>query len=360
MKERYDLIDIVKGIAIIMVILVHYEQSFHLCKGFSYLQMGCPIFFLCSGFGIMNWWERYENVNRENCMAFYKSRIKSLWPAWTFTILIIYLCNSFTLKFLGKTISFGRNRSPIAIICNLLFMNGLLPFCNNNVVAGGWYIGTTVILYIISPLVVYKMRNKNRYIFATISCISGMLVWLILFCNWKEFSNEWFSNFYFLVHYPEYLLGVILFQNVKRNKFKICRNYIRGVLGFILIFFSVLLFYTDFGGNYILSAWSISIGTYFLISIGLIKKSSYKKMKWKLLILFGKKSYYLYLVHAFVVWTFMGGIIRIFKHWSINVVSPLCMILFIPIVLTITYILGIGFEKFMKSMQEIIKSKIVW
>ena len=37
-NRRFFLIDIIKGIAMIMVIMVHYEQSFHICKWFQYLQ----------------------------------------------------------------------------------------------------------------------------------------------------------------------------------------------------------------------------------------------------------------------------------------------------------------------------------
>lgn len=54
MGNRFPLVDIFKGIAIIMVILVHSAQTFELPKGINYIlnfgQMGCQIFFLLSSF----------------------------------------------------------------------------------------------------------------------------------------------------------------------------------------------------------------------------------------------------------------------------------------------------------------------
>lgn len=74
-------IDIMKGIAMIMVILVHYEQSFNMCEWFYYLKMGCPIFFVCSGFGVMSLIKRKYSLLLENTNElhlFYYSRFKAL------------------------------------------------------------------------------------------------------------------------------------------------------------------------------------------------------------------------------------------------------------------------------------------
>lgn len=54
MQKRNPLVDIFKGIAIIMVIIVHSAQTFELPEGINYIpkfgQMGCQIFFLLSSF----------------------------------------------------------------------------------------------------------------------------------------------------------------------------------------------------------------------------------------------------------------------------------------------------------------------
>ena len=55
--KRNPLVDIFKGIAIMMVILVHSAQTFGLPEGVNYIpklgQLGCQIFFLLSSFTII-------------------------------------------------------------------------------------------------------------------------------------------------------------------------------------------------------------------------------------------------------------------------------------------------------------------
>lgn len=165
-QTRFASIDIVKGIAMIMVILVHYGQNYSIgiAKACQYLQMGCPMFYVASGFGIMcliN--KRYKGaLNKDNIGQFYFSRFKALAPGWYIAFVVIFLVYTILLYFTGKTLSFGTNRGLPSIICNLLFLNGLLPFCNNNVMPGGWYIGTTVILYVLTPLILKGLiRTRN-------------------------------------------------------------------------------------------------------------------------------------------------------------------------------------------------------
>ena len=169
-QTRYVSVDIVKGIAMIMVILVHYGQNYSIgiAKVCWYLQMGCPMFFVASGFGIMclvN--NRYKGaLTTKNIGQFYFSRFKSLAPGWYIAFIGIFLVNTILLYLTGKTLSFGTNRGVLSILCNLIFLNGLLPFCNNNVMLGGWYIGTTVILYLLTPLILLGLsRARNKRIF---------------------------------------------------------------------------------------------------------------------------------------------------------------------------------------------------
>lgn len=57
MKQRDSLVDIFKGIAIMMVVLVHSAQTFDLPKEVAYIpklgQMGCQIFYLLSSFTLI-------------------------------------------------------------------------------------------------------------------------------------------------------------------------------------------------------------------------------------------------------------------------------------------------------------------
>lgn len=174
---RIRSLDILKGIAMIMVIMVHLEQSFDLCKWFYYFQQGCPIFFVCSGFGIATLiCRRYPLLNSDKIelKRYYFSRFKALAPGWYLAMIFIFGINSIMLLFTGRTLSFGSNRNPMAILINIAFLHGLVPSCNNNVMPGGWYIGTTAILYSITPLILSMMnKSKSRKFFFLISSAVG-------------------------------------------------------------------------------------------------------------------------------------------------------------------------------------------
>lgn len=49
----------------------------------------------------------------------------------------------------------------LGIIINVFCLNGLIPQYNNNIVPGGWYIGTLVILYLMFPITYFILKKEN-------------------------------------------------------------------------------------------------------------------------------------------------------------------------------------------------------
>jgi peptidoglycan/LPS O-acetylase OafA/YrhL len=151
LKKRIKTIDFIKGIAILMIILVHYNQKYTNNIGlFTYFQMGCSIFFVASGWGITQVLKKYDRINKKNIFLFYKSRIKTIAPGWYFAILILYLINIF-FNLLNINIDIGNNRNMGDIICNLFFVHGVVPSACNTVVPGG---------------VVYRNNNYSLFTFS--------------------------------------------------------------------------------------------------------------------------------------------------------------------------------------------------
>lgn len=270
MKDiHYKSIDILKGIAMIMVILVHYEQSFDICKYFHYLQHGCSIFFVCSGFGIISLINKkypYIESNKNELRDYYFSRFKTLVPGWYLAFIFIFVINSLMILKTGETLKFGSNREFISIVINLLFLNGLFPHSCNNVMPGGWYIGTLVILYLLSPFIFKYLNNvKNKKRFYIISSCFGMIVWVLLKLGMATFSYNGFSGNFFLARYPQYLLGMILYYDLKESnlndkRIKLCLPI--AILMFVVAF---ILFNIDFPLNGTLSGWITALGTYFIL-----------------------------------------------------------------------------------------------
>ena len=358
-QTRYVSVDIVKGIAMIMVILVHYGLQYRIgiAKVFQYFQMGCPMFFVASGFGIMcliN--KRYKGeLNKENIGQFYFSRFKALAPGWYIAFVFIFLVNTILLYFTGKTLSFGTNRGLLSIICNLLFLNGLLPFCNNNVMPGGWYIGTTVILYVLTPLIQKGLiRTRNKRIFFVISSFMGMLLWGALYFAFPDsFANSVFGYFFFLVHYPEYLLGIMLYYDLSNNllqKTQINRCLLCGIGSLII---AVVLFYSGLPWGFIPSAWMTALATYFILHYLISnERMGEKKVICKVFENFGKNSYCIFLLHAFLAWPFVRLSLKLLA--KIGISQTISFFALIPITLFLSYVVGLIFRGIVKKATSII------
>lgn len=354
-NRRFYSVDCMKGIAMIMVILVHYSQSFEICKWFGYLQMGCPIFFVASGFGIMcliN--KRYEKcLDARNVGRFYLSRFQALAPGWYIAFLIIYVVNTFVLMFSGDTLTLGWNRGIVPIICNLLFLNGWLPFCNNSVMPGGWYIGTTAILYGFTPLMLKAMHIfKNRKIFFLASSFTGMVIWLWLCRTLEEsFTHDAFSYYFFLNHYPNYLLGIMLFFDYSDSLLSKTQTKMCLPLGLAAFVCAYVLFYSPIPFQINLSAWTTALATYLVLYYMLSNESSGKHtVIGNILAGFGKNSYYIFLLHTFYTWPFMDLCKKLLCKLGIDIRTYFWFAVFMPIVLGLSYFTGLLLKKTVKCL----------
>ena len=145
--ERLNSIDYLKGIGILMVIFVHSAQRivpFLPIRIFArYSQMGCQLLFLISAFTLCL---SYQS-NPVSVKDFYKKRFLAIAPAYYIGIVFYFIFNK--LCIVADVISPVKTNTDLsAVAVNFLFLNGLFPFANNNVVFGGWFIGTIVIFYI--------------------------------------------------------------------------------------------------------------------------------------------------------------------------------------------------------------------
>lgn len=339
-NKRIVSIDIIKGIAMIMVILYHYQQTIDVCKWFYYLRMGCPIFFVASGFAIMcliN--NRYSGeLDKKNVGKFYFSRFKALAPGWYLTIIIVYLVNTITLAVFKKTLNFGTNRSLISILCNFLFLNGLLPFCNNDVTAGGWYVGATALLYLLTPFILWANRIfRSRRLFFVISSVLVVAIWAVLYIRFNLIGY-----FSFAFHYPEYLLGVMLYFDLSESVLNYKQIKACLPLGLIVFACAYCIFYIDFSLNYYLSAWMTGLATYLVLYYMISNEANRNKnnLLRKVLASFGENSYCIFLLHAFYAWTLIQAVNIIAKRFGIDIHNYFCLFAFMPIVLALSYYSG--------------------
>ena len=150
---------------------------------------------------------------------FFAKRIKRLLPGYWSIIIFNFILTFSIITILGKNLLWTSD-NPIDYIINLFFLNGLIPgSANNNVVLGGWFVGTLVIFYILFPLMhkLYFCLPKYRYVLfpSVISLLSFTAMYIIgelderLYC-----SNNSFAYFSFVNQLPVFALGFTLFDRV--------------------------------------------------------------------------------------------------------------------------------------------------
>lgn len=301
---KINAIDIMRGIAILAVILVHTAQqidgAMFLRQVAYYGQMGVQLFFVVSAFTLCHTFES-RNKEKNVLVKFYTRRFFRIAPGYYFGILL-YIVLGF---YLGD--AWNRSSDYLDIILNIFFLNGIVPSANNSVVPGGWSIGTEMIFYFIFPfLYVFflKMQKKIRFfyvIFPFIFLIISLVIQFLFFILTKNpnyYSNNGFIYFSILNQLPVFCMGISLhyyFKNLN-TKYSWSKNTyfmffcILTILSALVLFKGVNLtiFYTSLFP--VVSALSFVYLFLFIDKMKIDKKTIFSKI--------GVLSYSSYLVHC--------------------------------------------------------------
>lgn len=245
-KQKFESIDIMRGIAILMVILVHtslYVQGVDFLLPIAqYGQMGVQLFFIASAFTLCYSFDVRKQAN-ESLRNFYLRRYFRIAPGYYFGILLYFIITAL--------ISYGwdSNKDPINILLNILFLNGLFPVANNTVVPGGWSIGTEMIFYLIFPFlyqVIMRVQNNYRYTYLLFPVVALICSFSIQFAisnlinSPHLFGNNSFFYFNLLNQLPVFCIGISLYIAFKSDKLLKINNFSSIVLFLIFTFISAL------------------------------------------------------------------------------------------------------------------------
>lgn len=360
-SEKLQIVDYMKGIAILAIILTHSIQKLPfqspVCYLLQYGQMGCQLFFLLSAFTLCLSWEKADITT----WNFYKKRYKRIVTGY-YTMIIVFLLYHCCLNAIG-ILGNKNSINPLAIIINFLLLNGLVPFANNCVVPGGWYIGTTVIFYAIFPFLfpLYKKLVKYNVIFTygftmilLVMSVSSQIILSIILKRTDVFNNNTFIYFSIVNQLPSISVGFILwnmYSNKKINKVKVPFTKF-----FVLSIINFILFHTEKPMVYSMVPFISSISFLYLF-IFLYSKKSFDKLR-LVLKKIGQNSFAIYLVHTFFAWSMPSFILLVLNkfHYSISM-QGLWYILVIPIVLC-SCLTGDLFSKFLIWIEGIIYGRV--
>ncbi len=306
-------IDGLRAIAILSVLIFHIDATY-LSGGF----VGVDIFFVISGFlitGIIK--NEIETTGNFSFRNFYIRRIKRLFPALFFTLLVTSI---FAILFFSPSLlrSFGGSLfTSLLSVSNFFFWieadyfdvsSKLKPLLHT------WSLSIEEQFYLFWPLVLIlllKIKNK-KFILLSIIFLSVLSLYLnLVFQSGKAIESEYFedgkSTIFFLLPFRvyEFMFGALLvwfvhYQLKKKYLYDIL--FLIGLLfiGYSVVFFDETMLFPSFYG--LLPV----VGTVLLIYSSVYSRFK-KLLSNKLFVGIGLVSYSLYLVHwpIVVFWTYL-------------------------------------------------------
>jgi peptidoglycan/LPS O-acetylase OafA/YrhL len=306
--KKYDYIDFLRGIAILLVIINHIPHSDYILNESSPFIIkklllagtyGVQLFYIVSAFTLCN---SIENRNENNYKNFYIRRIFRIVPLFYLGIIIYYLYYYFRSSHL---LDFQNFYTLNNLILNLFFINNFIP-PSISFIPGGETITTELNFYLIFPFLFYYLIKKKKLFISTIFIIPIMLILNLIFYKFFNFYDFSQIGFYRTIYVQlfVFLLGFVFYYLVKTNNFKraILVNKKYFIL-LILIFIFVILnkkinpeyFYFK---NLIIVSYILIFFSYLIF----LKKNFFKKYYlYKLICNFGKVSYSMYIFHWIVL-----------------------------------------------------------
>jgi peptidoglycan/LPS O-acetylase OafA/YrhL len=313
--DKLDYIDILRGIAILMVMLVHTSQA---VNGVSQLvgdidrygQMGVQLFFVASAYTLC--FSRIKRAEEQKpLISFLIRRFFRIAPLYYVAMIAYFLAesNMHILALIKMPYSLYNFET---ITANIFFIHGFVPSANNNIVPGGWSIGTEMAFYLIFPILfslfdrAYKQYGIiSLYGLVGVSILLNIGVQLVLQQLFEiEIDDNSFIYDNLINQLPVFLLGMTIFFH---------HHYTIPIQLPIPIQITIFITATIIGIILlpIKQAWLVAIlipviaGISFLLLLNILKELKYSNI---FLTEIGRVSYSMYIFHFMFAWYLVPGI----------------------------------------------------
>ena len=337
-------VDVMRACAILMVIVLHTSQvvqglSMVTVEITAYGQMGVQLFFVVSAYTLC-----LSHVRREGeshpVAKFYTRRFFRIAPLYYIAI-AFYFSLHITVQLLQHgPILIYRPYTAINILANMFFVHGFYPPANDNIVPGGWSIGTEMAFYAIFPIL-FRLFHRQYLKGGVIRLWVLVLVGVTLNISFQEIlilttknviQNNSFNYYSLLNQLPVFLIGMAVFFTLQSP-----RSYIfdfhqkMNIIFFVVFTFLSLglglgLFWKNISGL-VPSIIPVLSGISFIFLLEYLRKVT--KLP-QLLQRIGQVSYSMYVFHFVFAWTFSS----ILNKALVNALPP-GILLIISIIVTV-------------------------
>ncbi|MFZ4455573.1 MAG: acyltransferase family protein [Bacteroidales bacterium] len=304
MKERFDFIDSLRGLAICSVFVNH---SHSILKGnsgsfldtlLSSGHYGVQLFFVISAFTIFLTYHKSKDVEKSPIRVFFVKRLFRIVPLYWFGIILYSLV--YGLGSRGWLPGPELWHLPI----HVFLMNDLHPLTQSSVVPGGWSISCEVLFYLSIPVLVYFVNSRVK---ALLLIVFSILLAPHLIGILKNYFDANFHaypaillNLYWyrslLNQLPIFGFGILFYYIYITKMFRKGKliSAVFGVMSLAVILISLFYYRIPMSPHYF-----ISFG--FLLLAICLSMHSWQIVENKFFRFIGQISYSAYLIHALVI-----------------------------------------------------------
>lgn len=306
--KKFKFIDSLRGLAILMVIIVHCSQygnnffPLFITNIFNLGLTGVQLFFIISSFTIFHSLNSRKADPYSNNLQFYIRRYFRIAPMYYIGILYYLIQDG-----MGDRYWLG-DKSEVSIfnvLNNLAFIHGFYPYHINSIVPGGWTIAIEMTFYILVPFLFSYITSVYRsIIWLVASIICKIVLYKILIENslisdstlWKEFLS-----IYIFSQLPYFFMGILLY-------FISIKNF--GYTPFWILFGVIMICSIFYDRKALLVDPRFLMGLIFLAVAYFLSQNPVKIIVNPIFSFFGKISFGMYIVHFAVLhWFNVFGIV---------------------------------------------------
>jgi len=340
--DKLQHIDTLRGFAVLQVMLVHTAQSVlglspAIWSVLNYGKTSIQLFFLVSAFTISLSLDRRGDENART-LKFFVRRFFRIAPLYYVALLWYFLFRSALYSFSVGHLQTAHGYTLTNILANVFFVNGFYPPANNNIVPGGWSIGTEMAFYVCFPLLFLlyqKLSEKGTLRFVLLSAATLIIYYLfenlMLRTVGSRIHDKLFLYYNVLNQMPVFILGMLTYFLMKKETFAKVPMPLQ-----VLAFFA-LTWATSQSPNFIVVTIMAGLSFVFLHNV----VAYYKALNPTFLRRIGQVSFSLFIWHFTFAWN--GA--EFLNHYLQGVLSP-------PVLLAIYYPLTVGFAFFFANLSE--------
>lgn len=352
-------IDVLRGIAILLVLIHHFNIPYKLNDTFLGFQLfgeslstliarngnyGVTLFFVISGFLItQHSLERYGSLAKIDMRAFYVRRIARIVPCLILLIVLVSI-----LATIGFQPFLNQAPNGVAVSYGLTIFAALSFWMNLLIIQYGWVnyalgvlwsLSVEEVFYMVFPVLCFLLSWKNTFII--------FLLGIIAYAPYFRFLNYGNENGAYLYHYFSSFDGIAIgcLTAIFAYKYQIYFRAKCTIIFMISILMCALYLYAPIKE---VSTWSISLfaGLSAILIFLLSQNNSIQanntqatSIMAKTLIWIGQRSYEMYLFHLIVL-----GMIKVFYLPKETIAAEKLMLL--PIYFVFTFLLAWVIEKY--------------